>query len=397
MKRAYESSHPWLTFKLDLTRASHLFWLMLGECQSKIEHLAGTPLRPGAAKALHRIYLAKGVQATTAIEGNTLSEKEVRALIDHKLKLPPSRAYLQQEVENVIKACNRITRDVIEDDVAVLTPMRLMDFNKEVLNGLRVDEGVVPGVISTFDVGVPGYRGAPRRDCEFLLQRLCAWLSEEEFRPTGELRFGMALVRAILAHLYLAWIHPFGDGNGRTARLMEFQILLEAGIPTPAAHLLSNHYNQTRHEYYRQLDHASKSGGDVLPFLLYAVQGYRDGIRKQIARVRKIQRGVAWINFVHESFGETQTATEARRLRLVLDLTGRKAPVKLQRLTGLSARIAKLYARRGPKTLARDLAALKGKKLIRLVRKKDEQGRLRKGYVANTEVVLAFLPKRRPG
>jgi Fic family protein len=62
----------------------------------------------------------------------------------------------------------------------------------------------------------------------------------------------MALMKAILTHLYIAWIHPFGDGNGRTARLAELQILLAAGMPMPASHLLSNHYNTTRTDLYRQ-------------------------------------------------------------------------------------------------------------------------------------------------
>ena len=44
------------------------------------------------------------------------------------------------------------------------------------------------------------------------------------------------LVRAMMAHLYLAWIHTFGDGNGRTARLLEFLILARSGkVPLPAA------------------------------------------------------------------------------------------------------------------------------------------------------------------
>ncbi|NOY75701.1 MAG: hypothetical protein GXP32_07900 [Kiritimatiellaeota bacterium] len=33
-----------------------------------------------------------------------------------------------------------------------------------------------------------------------------------------------------LAHVYIAWIHPFGDGNGKTARLMEFYLLLRSGF-----------------------------------------------------------------------------------------------------------------------------------------------------------------------
>jgi len=82
------------------------------------------------------------------------------------------------------------------------------------------------------------------------------------------------------------WIHPFGDGNGRTARLVEFQILLQAGIPSPAAHLLSNHYKQTRTEYYRQLATASRSGGNILPFIEYAVGGFVDGLKEQLALIR---------------------------------------------------------------------------------------------------------------
>ena len=93
------------------------------------------------------------------------------------------------------------------------------------------------------------------------------------------------LVQAAIAHAQFETIHPFADGNGRTARLVEFHLLLETGIPSPAAHLLSNHYNQTRSEYYRQLDSTSKSGGDILPFIQYAVQGFVDGLRSQLEYV----------------------------------------------------------------------------------------------------------------
>ena len=67
--------------------------MLLGEVQSKCEHIAGVPLRPATAEMLHRLYLAKGIQATTAIEGNTLSEDEVVRLIQGNLELPPSKEY----------------------------------------------------------------------------------------------------------------------------------------------------------------------------------------------------------------------------------------------------------------------------------------------------------------
>ncbi len=68
------------------------------------------------------------------------------------------------------------------------------------------------------------------------------------------MRFAVTVAKAVLAHLYIAWIHPFADGNGRTARLVEFQILAQSGlIPLPAANLLRDHYNKTRDRYYAEL------------------------------------------------------------------------------------------------------------------------------------------------
>ncbi|MBV9999500.1 MAG: Fic family protein [Verrucomicrobia bacterium] len=107
------------------------------------------------------------------------------------------------------------------------------------------------------------YRGAPPDDCPLLVDRLCEWFSSSDFSPLKGLETVYAIVKTVVAHLYLAWIHPFDDGNGRTSRLVEFYLLLHAGIPSPAAHLLSNHYNQTRTEYYRQLRNASASGGNI--------------------------------------------------------------------------------------------------------------------------------------
>src|SRR5258708_188060 len=88
--RTYEQTHPWLKFAADFRSAPPHFWMLLGECQSKCEHIAGVPLQPDTAEELYKIYLAKGALATTAIEGNTLSEEEVRKHLDGKLQLPPS-------------------------------------------------------------------------------------------------------------------------------------------------------------------------------------------------------------------------------------------------------------------------------------------------------------------
>jgi len=384
--RSYLKTHPWLTFRANFQRqAGALLWIMLGECGSKCDHIAGVPLRPALAAELYRIYLAKGVLATTAIEGNTLTEEEVRQHLEGKLQLPPSREYLAQEIDNVVAGCNSIHKELAAGKPPSLTADRIVELNRTVLDKLTLEDGVKPGEIRRHNVTVGKYRGAPAEDCRYLLERLCEWLASDDFQSRPGLEIPFAILKAILAHLYLAWIHPFGDGNGRTARLVEFQILISSGVPAPSAHLLSNHYNQTRSEYYRQLDSASKSGGDVLPFVMYAVKGLVDQLRDQVASIRNMQLDVTWRNYVHEMFRDKTGITQNRRRHLSLDLSQRSEPVPLAKIPEVSPRLASAYARRTRTTVLRDVNALVASDL--LVKEAA-------GYRAKKELIEAFLPLR---
>ncbi len=386
--RTFERTHPWISFRIDLRQAGPSLWMLLGEAASKCEHIAGVPLRPSVARSSHQLYLAKGVLATTAIEGNTLTEKEVLAHLEGKLRLPASKEYLAQEVDNIIGACNRLRERLQTGDTA-LTVEGIREFNRQVLDKLALVENIVPGEIRGHSVLVGNaYRGAPAQDCEFLLRRLCEWLAGEDFAAPLGMETVYAIIKAVVAHLYLAWIHPFGDGNGRTARLVELQILLAAGVPSPAAHLLSNHYNQTRTEYYRQLDRASKSGGEVIPFIQYAAAGFVDGLREQLSVIREQQWDVVWRSYVHEKFRDQPGANAKRQRDLVLELSAAREPVPVAQITDLTPRLAKTYAGVSAKTLQRDLAA--AEKLGLLERKTQ-------GVRAKRELILAFLPWRQPG
>lgn len=384
-QRGYERTHPWISFKPDFRGASPALWVLLGEAASKIEHIAGTPLKPSVAQDLHQLFLAKGAMATTAIEGNTLSEEQVRLAVEGLLELPKSQAYLKQEVANIIEECNRLLPLMDEGSLTDLTYERLLEMNAQVLKGLSLAPEVVPGQIRTHSVGVGRYRGAPHEDCEFLLRRLCEWLPTVP-RSMGEdpdWKVPLAIFQAVLAHLYLAWIHPFGDGNGRTARLVEFELLIQAGVPSPAAHLLSNHYNHTRAEYYRQLDQASQSGGDVIPFVMYAVQGFVDGLREQIKTIRSFQMTLAWNDYVHSAFQDAPSKTAVRR-QLLVQAMGPEW-IKLDELLENSGRLAQHFNGKTPKTLTRDINALVE---MDLVEKSGTKVR------ARFEIIEAFLPRR---
>ena len=245
------------------------------------------------------------------------------------------------------------------------------------------DPEAIPGEIRSHSVGAGRYRGAPARDCEFLLQKLAEWLDGPDFvgKPGTEMMF--AILKAILAHIYIAWVHPFGDGNGRTARLLEVQILLSSGIPSPAAQLLSNYYNRTRSEYYRHLDIARN---DLIAFLLYAIQGFRDELREQIITVRDQQLEIAWVNHVHRMFQGLKGFPHDRRKRLALALSSSEEPVPFNKLTELSARVALDYKDRTYRTLLRDVKMLEKMNLL----KRNEDGR----WEARRETILAFLPVR---
>ena len=358
---------------------------MLGECQSKSEHIASAPLDPEIARQVHIVYLVKGIRGTAAIEGNTLSEEEIRLQIEGRLTLPPSRKYLAQEAENIINGLKEVSRAAIAGNAPPLSRATVENFNAILLKNLDLEKDEAPGQIRKNIVGVLRYRGAPPQDCEYLLDRLCEWLNGPDFEGPPDLRVAFAIVKAIICHLYLAWIHPFGDGNGRTARLLEFDILFSAGMPTPAAHLLSNHYNLTRAEYYRQLEYASESGGDILRFINYAVQGLLDGLREQLTVIQKSQLDKIWQNYVYEAFGNTRSVAKIRRRLLVLELSKVSGPIRFAKLKSTSPAIEIAYGSASKLKLNRDLNALREMGLIT---------RGRDGTRANTDLIRAFLPGR---
>lgn len=383
--KTYEKTHPWLDFTLDVRELDYTTWMLLGEAISKTEHIAGVPLEPDSAKRLHAVYLAKGVLATTAIEGNTLTEEEVRDHLEGRLQVPPSRQYLTREIDNIVAACNGIGSGVIRGGSGPITVEEIKEYNRLVLRDLPLQEDVVPGEFRSHSVVVGRYRGAPAEDCEFLLGRFCDWINGFSLPDQPEQPY--SVLAAIAAHLYFVWIHPFGDGNGRTARLIEFRFLLQAGFPTPAAHLLSNFYNQTRTEYYRQLDRAGRSGGRMNGFIEYAIRGLVDQLREQLQVIRGMQWETTWRNYVFERF-ENGSPSHLRQRRLVLELskvTGDGGWVNRTDIPEISAALAREYSNRTARTLSRDLNALATMGLVESDGRKVRAG---KG------LILAFLPGR---
>ena len=387
MNMRYLETHPWITFKFDPPHSD--FSMRLGEAYSKCQHLGGTPLQPHLAHKLASIYLAKGVNATTAIEGNTLSEDEVMAIFEDDAQLPRSQQYLQQEVENVRDVIQRIHDRANQDESFTLTPAWLKEQNALILDGIECESHVVPGEFTSETLVVGNvYRGAPPADVPHLVDQLCSWvnalIAPGSERDDPVYRFVNTFTAAVLSHLYIAWIHPFGDGNGRTARALECAILAHSGlVPWVSSNLLSNHYNRTRSVYYRRLDAASKRH-DVAGFVQYAAEGFVDQLREQISKVQSMQRKVAWINYVHERFAsETQGEATKRRRELTLALPEKRFTPR-SNIPELTPQLAAMYALREDKTISHDLNALGRLGLL--------ERRGRQGVRPRTELMDNFVP-----
>jgi len=359
---------------------------LLGQCFAYINSMLNIPIRPDNRDRLHSVSMNKGALATTAIEGNTMTEEDL-AQIQSGKDLEPSRRYQQQEVENVLAAFNIILNELVkEKKPEIISPELIRRFNEMVGTHIGEAFGGNPGQFRRQNVVVGVvYRPPPFEMVEDFIKKFCEWLVRE-FHYKQEQNFDEAVLEAIISHVYIAWIHPFGDGNGRTARLLEFYILMRAGVPSIASHVLSNHYNNTRAVYYRQLQYASETG-DLSAFIQYALEGFRDGLENIIAVIHKEQTELTWNNYVHDTIenmrDEGKSQKTLRRLRQLMDCIPEKALLKIEEIRFLFPKIVVEYRGLNPMTLRRDLALLVGKELL-----KTEKNR----YRANYELLHSFLP-----
>ena len=391
------TTHPFIKFPPNAGEFRPRVWLLLGEIQARIDHLKNLPIPRDDSNLLRRVYLTKGVHSTTAIEGNSFSEEEVRKIIEGELKARPSREYQQQQIDNMVNAFNVVGKTQLRGSSTPFSLALLNSYHEIVLNELddSLANEVVVGALRTHRVMVGRYLAAPPEDCTQLINRYCDWLNHEMPAPEGY-EIAAQIVKAMVAHVYFAWIHPYGDGNGRMTRLVEFVILLRAGVPDVAAHLLSNFYNKTRDQYYQHLqdshgdfrDGSYSEEGNLQGFIEYALQGFKDELDEQFSMIHATQVRIIWHDFIHaefrKRFSENLTSSRQRQKRLILDLTVHRFDTAVTKgeIKELTSAQSIGYADRNKRMIQRDLNALVDMELL------IHDGT---GYKPNTDILMAFF------
>ena len=205
---------------------------------------------------LRRANRIKTIHSSLAIEGNTLSEGEVQAVLEGKKVVAPLKEI--QEVKNAIKTYELYPK---------LNPFSLQDLllaHGTMMAGLVDEAGMFrKGGVGVFDGDKPIHIAPPANRVRDLMSDLFGWLENADDH---------LLIRSCVFHHEFEFIHPFADGNGRIGRL--WQSLILGRLNPIFEHLpVENMVYSNQQAYYHAINRSSDLGdsGPFIDFMLEVI------------------------------------------------------------------------------------------------------------------------------
>lgn len=211
----------------------------------------------GTSPTLHRELRIRTIRSSLMIEGNTLSEGAVTAILDGKRVLGPAKDIL--EVENAKRAY---------DLIDTLDPLSLDDLLRAhgvMMDGLVERAGCFrSGDVGVFDGDALIHAGTPAHYVPQVMADLFGWLATTELHP---------LLSSCVFHYEFELIHPFADGNGRTGRLWH-ALLLARWRPVLAWLPVESVIRERQQGYYRALAESNAAGSSerFVTFMLHVIR-----------------------------------------------------------------------------------------------------------------------------
>jgi Fic family protein len=236
------------------------------------------PLIPKWEVSLRREAILRSAHSSTAIEGNPLSLEEVSALAAGRDIMV--RRKDKQEVLNYLEALEKIP------EFAKRIPFRLEDLleihkiiTKETLENPN-DEGVFRNrqvIVGNRITGEVIFIPPPTEQVPQLVDDFIEWFNSNEINEIDP------VIQGSITHYEIVRIHPFIDGNGRTARIMATLVLFKRGFDTKRFFALDDYYDQDRRSYYAALNRVDQNTLDLTDWLEY----FTDGVVVSIEAVKK--------------------------------------------------------------------------------------------------------------
>ena len=210
--------------------------------------VAAVKISPSISNKLRKNSKKKSSYASTKIEGNPLSEKQV----DEAIESNPRKHFPkpEQEVRNYFLALNYLEEQAKKK--TKFSKKLILEVQNYVEKGASKEKiglrgPMAPGVLfAVYDseTGKPEYIPPEYSDVPYLLDELVEYVNTTDDHP---------LIVAAVVHYQLVTIHPFEDGNGRTARLLSGYILDTTGYGFGGIGSLEEYFTYDVEEYYNSI------------------------------------------------------------------------------------------------------------------------------------------------
>jgi Fic family protein len=251
--------------------------------EAKILHMTvrDLPIVPHLAAPIEEELIRRSIFGTAAIEGNPLSEEKVGEIVAAQpLDASKQLEQFEQEIKNLKEAYSEfVVRCVQTDSPIKLQEEQIRKVHAVITNQLVYDNNV-PGNyrnerVKVGDKDHGGIYTPPKilADIETLMKAFIDWINSDEVLSLEP------IIRASLAHYYIGLIHPFRDGNGRTARIIEAYLLTCSGYKYVPI-MLSNFYYRNIDQYFLAFSLTERDKhNDMTHFLEFTLRGFVESLR----------------------------------------------------------------------------------------------------------------------
>lgn len=240
------------------------------------ETILSSKLIPKWEVSLRRDALICSAHASTAIEGNKLTLEEVSQLAQGR-KITAAR----KEKQEVLNYLNVLTNIQNYQENGKITEKLLFKLHKDITKDVLAyqhHEGAYRKVqvyVGNKITGEVVFMPPKAEEVQKFIQYLLEWINQEtELNP---------VLLAGLSHYEFVRIHPFVDGNGRTARALATLILYIKNFDIKRFFALDDYYDGDRNAYYTALKNVDKNKLDTTHWLEY----FTEGVLISLTRVKE--------------------------------------------------------------------------------------------------------------
>ncbi|XP_069684441.1 protein adenylyltransferase Fic isoform X2 [Periplaneta americana] len=226
----------------------------LHRIDDKRDKLSSIPDSSSSFRRAKKEAYFQHIYHTVGIEGNTMTLSQTRSIVETRMAIAGKSIMEHNEILGLDSAMKYINATLV-NRLGTISVKDILEIHKRVMGFVDPLES---GTFRRTQVYVGGHIPPGPLEITILMEEFENWLSSEHAMRLHPIRY------AALAHYKLVHIHPFTDGNGRTARLLMNTILMQAGFP-PVIIL-----KQDRLKYYEYLEIAND--GDIRPFVRFIAE-----------------------------------------------------------------------------------------------------------------------------